>query len=190
MVGYSTAITAVRKRPWRLAMDLFQAHRFLGCHPPQKTNMAMAMGQNPVPPVNIPIPTKIGSKMGDAPYPKMGSPFVLTTTATWAMGQNSTRGPQALAHPFTRASYFGIYMHIHAYTYINIHTYIPGGSSRSKLLEAMAELEVRATAVTLGAVLSCQRGHWPWAIAPWPGSSWLMACLYLSHVLKTWVDEG
>ena len=24
----------------------------------------MAMGQNPVPPVNIPIPTKIGSKMG------------------------------------------------------------------------------------------------------------------------------
>ena len=24
----------------------------------------MAMGQNPAPPVNIPIPTKIGSKMG------------------------------------------------------------------------------------------------------------------------------
>ena len=27
----------------------------------------MAMGQNPVSPVNIPIPTKIGSKMGGAP---------------------------------------------------------------------------------------------------------------------------
>ena len=26
----------------------------------------MAMGQNPVPPVNIPFPTKIGSKMGGA----------------------------------------------------------------------------------------------------------------------------
>ena len=32
------------------------------------------MGQNPVPPVNIPIPTKIGSKMGrEFTYPKMGS---------------------------------------------------------------------------------------------------------------------
>ena len=30
----------------------------------------LAMGQNPVPPVNIPIPTKIGSKMGGAPTPK------------------------------------------------------------------------------------------------------------------------
>ena len=28
------------------------------------------MGQDPVPPVNIPIPTKIGSKMGGAPTPK------------------------------------------------------------------------------------------------------------------------
>ena len=34
----------------------------------------MAMGQNPVPPVNIPIPTKIGSKMGgELTDPKMGS---------------------------------------------------------------------------------------------------------------------
>ena len=34
----------------------------------------MAMGQNPVPPVNIPIPTQIGSKMGgELTYPKMGS---------------------------------------------------------------------------------------------------------------------
>ena len=33
-----------------------------------------------VPPVNIPIPTKIGSKMGGAPTPN-GIPLVLTTTA-------------------------------------------------------------------------------------------------------------
>ena len=30
----------------------------------------LAMGQNPVPPVNIPIPTQTGSKMGGAPTPK------------------------------------------------------------------------------------------------------------------------
>ena len=28
--------------------------------------ISVAMGQNPVPPVNIPIPTKVGSKMGGA----------------------------------------------------------------------------------------------------------------------------
>ena len=33
-------------------------------------NPHMAMGQKPVPPVNIPIPTKIGSKMGGAPTRK------------------------------------------------------------------------------------------------------------------------
>ena len=34
----------------------------------------MAMGQKPAPPVNIPLPTKIGSKMGgEFTYPKMGS---------------------------------------------------------------------------------------------------------------------
>ena len=38
----------------------------LTCDP----NTKMAMGQKPVPPVNIPIPTKIGSKMGGAPTPK------------------------------------------------------------------------------------------------------------------------
>ena len=32
--------------------------------------LEVAMGQNPVPPVNIPIPTKIGPKMGGAPTPK------------------------------------------------------------------------------------------------------------------------
>ena len=31
-----------------------------------------AMGQNPVPPMNIPIPTKIGSKMGGAPTNQNG----------------------------------------------------------------------------------------------------------------------
>ena len=35
---------------------------------PPQTNLAM--GQKPVPPVNIPIPTKVGSKMGGAPTPK------------------------------------------------------------------------------------------------------------------------
>ena len=30
----------------------------------------MAMGQNPVPPVNMPIPTKIKPKMGGAPIPR------------------------------------------------------------------------------------------------------------------------
>ena len=35
----------------------------------------LAMGQNPVPPMNIPIPTKIGSKMGGAPKTL---PLVLT----------------------------------------------------------------------------------------------------------------
>ena len=33
----------------------------------------MAMGQNPVPLVNIPIPIKIGSRMGGAPTPNLGS---------------------------------------------------------------------------------------------------------------------
>ena len=43
----------------------------------------MAMGQNPVPPVNIPIPTKTGSKMSsEFTYPKMGSHW-FQTMATW-----------------------------------------------------------------------------------------------------------
>ena len=37
----------------------------------------VAMGQNPVPPVNIPIPTKIGSKMGGAPIRIDPQPFLL-----------------------------------------------------------------------------------------------------------------
>ena len=40
--------------------------------PPSPSHMAM--GQNPVPPVNIPIRIKIGPKMGgEFTYPKMGS---------------------------------------------------------------------------------------------------------------------
>ena len=43
-------------------------------HPPPKKKVGdMAMGQKPVAPVNIPIPTNTGSKMGGAPTPKMGS---------------------------------------------------------------------------------------------------------------------
>ena len=44
----------------------------------------MAMGQNPVPPVNIPIPTKIRSKMGgEFTYQPTWDPkTVLTTTVT------------------------------------------------------------------------------------------------------------
>ena len=46
----------------------------------------MAMGQNPVPPVNIPIPTIIGSKMGGAPTPKwdpisLDRPYLKTPSA-------------------------------------------------------------------------------------------------------------
>ena len=36
------------------------------------------MDQNPVPPVNIPIPTKIGSEMGGAPTNQNGIPLALT----------------------------------------------------------------------------------------------------------------
>ena len=48
-----------------------------------KAEDTLNMGQNPVPPVNIPIPTKIGSKMGAefTENPKMGSKTALTTTA-------------------------------------------------------------------------------------------------------------
>ena len=42
--------------------------------PPLKAQRQMAVGQKTVPPVNIPIPTKIASKMGgEFTYPKMGS---------------------------------------------------------------------------------------------------------------------
>ena len=42
------------------------------------TNLHLAMVQNHVPPVSIPIPTKIGSKMGGAPTPKWDPKEVLT----------------------------------------------------------------------------------------------------------------
>ena len=44
------------------------------------------MGQKPAPPVNIPIPTKIGSKMGGAPSPKI--PLVLTHSQIFRLGRN------------------------------------------------------------------------------------------------------
>ena len=48
----------------------------------------MAMGRKPVPPVNIPIPTKLGSKMGgEFTYPPKWDPkTVLITTAIWPWG--------------------------------------------------------------------------------------------------------
>ena len=57
----------------------------------------MAMGQKPVPPVNIPIPTKIGSKMGGAPKTPKMVPLVLTH------------------------SHIYIYICIHTHTYIYIY---------------------------------------------------------------------
>ena len=58
----------------------------------------LAMGQNPIPPVNVPIPTKIGSKMGgEFMYPKMGSKTVLTTTAVFGLqGGGLQAAPGAL----------------------------------------------------------------------------------------------
>ena len=51
----------------------------------------MAMGQKPVPPVNIPIPTKIGSKMGGASAPtnQDGIPkrFLTTTAISVSFGK-------------------------------------------------------------------------------------------------------
>ena len=46
----------------------------------------MAMGQTPVPPVNIPIPTKIGSKMGGAPKtPKWYHSFEPQPWCLWGL---------------------------------------------------------------------------------------------------------
>ena len=43
----------------------------------------MAIDQKPVPPVNLPIPTKIGSKTGGAPTNQNGIPVVLTYSHIW-----------------------------------------------------------------------------------------------------------
>ena len=47
---------------------LFPAQQYLRSH-----HCQMAMGQNPVPPVNIPIPTKIPTQMGGAPTNQNGT---------------------------------------------------------------------------------------------------------------------
>ena len=74
-----------------LYMKQSQKLRFFGAPPPQSASRSpppphphMAMRQNPVPPVNIPIPTKISSKLGgEFTYqPKWDPKTVLTTTAT------------------------------------------------------------------------------------------------------------
>ena len=51
-----------QRRPWVLSLVDLKRNSFV--------TGDMAMGQNPVPPVNIPIPTKTGPKMGGAPSPK------------------------------------------------------------------------------------------------------------------------
>ena len=52
----------------RTGNRLFPFKRIRGSD--QNLHPYMAMGQNPVPPANIPSPTKIGPKMGGAPTPK------------------------------------------------------------------------------------------------------------------------
>ena len=68
---------------------------------PQALQAQMAMGQKPIPPVNIPIPTEIGSKMGgEFTYPKM-VPVVLTHSQIFPLHipteppAESTRSTQA-----------------------------------------------------------------------------------------------
>ena len=54
----------------------------------------LAMGQKPVPPVNIPIPTKIGSKMGgEFTYPTFWDPKTVLTTAN-----SGSQQPFRLSH--------------------------------------------------------------------------------------------
>ena len=67
MVGFERETT---RKPAILAVTLF-------------SDTHAAMGQNPVPPANIPIPTKIGSKMGgEFTYrPKWDPKTVLSPTA-------------------------------------------------------------------------------------------------------------
>ena len=61
----------------------------------------MAMGQNPVPPVNIPIPTTIGSKMGgEFTYqPKWDPKTVLTTAANFHRSPVTDGSPFSLRPP-------------------------------------------------------------------------------------------
>ena len=62
--------------------------------PSSTAKMEYGHGQQSVPPVNIPIPTKIGSKMGgEFTYPKM-LPLVLTTTALCFLWVHGVRGTQ------------------------------------------------------------------------------------------------
>ena len=59
---WSSSVHHQAGRPSSMSKTLADRTLRLGDH--------LAMGQFPVPPVNMPIPTKIGSKMGGAPTPK------------------------------------------------------------------------------------------------------------------------
>ena len=59
------------------------------------------MGQNPVPPVNIPIPTKIGPKMGGAPTPKW-DPIGFDNHSRMSVSEAFQRHPKA--EPFQELS--------------------------------------------------------------------------------------
>ena len=78
---------------------IFPANVFIGqakaCKVPSHDDLAM--GQNPVPPVNIPIPTKIGPKMGgEFTYQPKWDALVLThghlISAGGAMAQGRGQG--------------------------------------------------------------------------------------------------
>ena len=59
-------------------IGLIQPHIAITFHEVFGSLTYVAMGQEPVHPVNIPIPTKIGSKMGGTPTNQNGIPLVLT----------------------------------------------------------------------------------------------------------------
>ena len=56
-------------------------------------------GQNPVPPVNISIPTRIGSKMGGAQIPQHGVPLVLTHSLGAPPPRFAGRSPAFFSNP-------------------------------------------------------------------------------------------
>ena len=63
-------------------------------------NLDVAMGQNPVPPANIPSPTKIGSKMGGASTPNW-DPIGFDNHSHVDSERNTTRvrGPRPIRSP-------------------------------------------------------------------------------------------
>ena len=62
----------------------------------------MGVGQIPVPPVNIPIPTKIPTKMGGAPTNQNGIPLVLTHSHISEVFFSLALGPIDVVAPLNR----------------------------------------------------------------------------------------